>query len=168
MLNLRDTITANQLGFIVTTGSVGGVISELLGGWNTDLTTLVAFMIIDYILGVVVAAWFKRSEKTPTGALSSKVMIDGLIRKCSILLIVFMMNRLDIMFGIHYICSATVIGFCCSELLSITESLGLMGVPLPPVVIRAIDALRNRVSEDEKKDIKEKDEGDDKDGNSSD
>lgn len=168
MLNLRNTITANQLGFIVTTGSVGGVISELVGGWDTDLTTLVAFMIIDYILGVVVAAWFQRSEKTPTGALSSKVMIDGLIRKCSILLIVYMMNRLDIMFGIHYIRSATVIGFCCSELLSITESLGLMGVPLPPVVIRAIDALRNRVSEDEKKDIKEKDEGDDKDGNSSD
>ena len=41
-----------------TIGALGGAIAALLGGWTTSLATLVAFMIIDYISGVIVAGVF--------------------------------------------------------------------------------------------------------------
>ena len=36
-------------------GIIGGVIASLFGGWDTALQTLVIFMAIDYITGLVVA-----------------------------------------------------------------------------------------------------------------
>jgi len=42
------------------------------------------------------------------------------------------------------ICDATLIACCGNELLSITENIGLMGVPLPKPIIRAIDVLQEK------------------------
>ena len=49
-------------------GIIGGVIASLFGGWDTALQTLVIFMAIDYITGLVVAGVFHASPKTKTGA----------------------------------------------------------------------------------------------------
>ena len=62
-------------------GIIGGVIASLFGGWDTALQTLVIFMAIDYITGLVVAGVFHASPKTKTGALESKAGWKGLIRK---------------------------------------------------------------------------------------
>ena len=48
-------------------GIIGGVIASLFGGWDTALQTLVIFMAIDYITGLVVAGVFHASPKTKTG-----------------------------------------------------------------------------------------------------
>lgn len=136
--------TINRAAFITLTGAFGGIIAELFGGWDSDITTLVIFMCIDYITGIIVAAAFKRSQKTETGALSSKVGFIGLCKKGVMMLVVLIAHRLDLLIGTDYIRTATVIGFCCSELVSIIENAGLMGVPLPPVIIKAIDILKNK------------------------
>ena len=139
------TITLNhRAAFIAISGAVGGIIAELFGGWDSDITTLIIFMCIDYITGIIVAAAFKRSQKTETGALSSKVGFIGLCKKGVMMLVVLIAHRLDLLIGTDYIRTATVIGFCCSELVSIIENAGLMGVPLPPVIIKAIDILKNK------------------------
>ena len=62
-------------------GLIGGAIAALFGGWDTALQTLVIFMAIDYITGLVVAGVFHASPKTKTGALESKAGWKGLIRK---------------------------------------------------------------------------------------
>ena len=33
-------------------GMIGGIIASWLGGWDTGLATLVAFMVIDYVSGL--------------------------------------------------------------------------------------------------------------------
>ena len=139
-----NEINFNKAAFITATGAVGGFIAELFGGWNSDITTLVIFMIVDYITGLIVAAVFKRSRKTDTGALSSKVGFVGLCKKGVMMLIVLIAHRLDLMIGTEYIRTATVIGFCCSELVSIIENAGLMGIPLPEAVTKAIDILKSK------------------------
>lgn len=48
-------------------GLIGGTIAALFGGWDTALQTLVIFMAIDYITGLVVAGVFHASPKTKTG-----------------------------------------------------------------------------------------------------
>ena len=59
------------------------------------LQTLVIFMAIDYITGLVVAGVFHASPKTKTGALESKAGWKGLIRKGETLLIVLVACQLD-------------------------------------------------------------------------
>ena len=139
----------NRAAFIAATGVFGAIIAELFGGWDSDIATLIIFMCIDYITGIIVAAAFKRSQKTETGALSSKVGFIGLCKKGVMMLVVLIAHRLDLLIGTDYIRTATVIGFCCSELVSIIENAGLMGVPLPTVIIKAIDILKNKNRDDD-------------------
>lgn len=124
-------------------GAVGGVIARALGGWDNAVVTLIIFMVIDYAMGIIVAAVFKKSEKSENGGLSSRVCWTGLARKVITLLFVVIAYRLDIMIGTDYIRSGVIIGFCASELISICENAGLMGVPLPGVISGAIDILKS-------------------------
>lgn len=125
-------------------GMIGGVIASWLGGWDTGLATLVAFMVIDYVSGLVVAGVFHNSKKTANGALESRAGWKGLCRKGMTLLFVLIAHRLDLAIGVTYIRDAVVIGFVTNELISIVENAGLMGIPLPPVINRAIEVLTHR------------------------
>ena len=95
-------------------GIVGATITTLFGGWSVGLTTLVIFMAVDYISGLLVAGVFKASPKSKSGALSSKVGYKGLCKKGMSLLIVLIAYRLDLLVGTNYIRDAVVIGFCVS------------------------------------------------------
>lgn len=125
-------------------GVVGAVVTELFGGWSTALTTLLIFMLADYITGVLVAGVFKKSEKSENGGLESRAGWKGLVRKGMILLVVMISYRLDLLLGSNYIKNIVIIAFMANELISITENAGLMGVPMPKVITRAIDILRER------------------------
>ncbi|MFT4107753.1 MAG: phage holin family protein [Lacrimispora sp.] len=125
-------------------GVGGSFIASLFGGWDTGLGTLVLFMCIDFLSGLAVAGIFKRSTKTETGALESKAGFKGLCRKCMTLLFVLVAHRLDLSIGTSYIRDAVIIGFMANELISIVENAGLMGVPLPDILVRAIDILKKK------------------------
>lgn len=125
-------------------GVIGGAIAALFGGWDTALQTLVLFMAIDYITGLIVAGVFHTSPKTKTGTLESRAGWKGLIRKGETLLIVLVACRLDAAIGSNFVRDATVIAFSCNEVISIVENAGLMGVPIPETVTKAIDVLKQR------------------------
>ena len=125
-------------------GIIGGALSTAFGGWDSALTTLLIFMLIDYVSGIVVAALFKKSTKTETGALESKTCWKGLAKKCMTLLFVLIGTRLDMAIGTTYIRDAVCIAFMANELLSIVENAGLMGVPIPSVITNAIDVLKGK------------------------
>lgn len=132
-------------------GVVGGFIASLFGGWDAALITLLMFMAIDYISGLVVAGVFHNSNKTETGTLESKAGWKGLCRKCMTLLFVLIAYRLDLALGVSYIRDAVIIGFMANELISIVENAGLMGLPLPSVITKAIDVLTKKATESEGK-----------------
>ena len=52
--------------------------------------------------------------------------------------------RIDLMLGTDYIRNAVIIGFIVNELISLTENAGLMGVPLPSIILKSIDLLKNK------------------------
>ena len=52
--------------------------------------------------------------------------------------------RLDILIGTDYIRYTVIIGFICNEVISLIENAGLMGVPVPNVIEKAIDVLKNK------------------------
>lgn len=122
-------------------GLVGSAISALFGGWDTSLITLVILMCADYISGLIVAGVFHTSKKTDTGTLESRAGWKGLCRKGMTLLFVLIAYRLDLVIGVDYIRQAVIIGFIANEVISLVENAGLMGVPLPNVITKAIDIL---------------------------
>lgn len=125
-------------------GAVGGIVATLFGGWSAGMTTLILFMAIDYLSGLIVAGVFKQSPKSDSGALESRAGWRGLCRKGMTLLFVLIAYRLDLLIGTNYIRDAVVIGFCANELLSIIENAGLMGLPLPPIIVKALDILKTK------------------------
>ena len=130
-------------------GIAGAVIAEAFGGWDAALTTLLIFMGIDYIAGLIVAGIFKKSRKSESGALESRAGWKGLARKGISLLIVLVACRLDLLIGSNFIRDCVVIAFITNETISIVENAGLMGVPIPKVIIKAIDVLRDKAKETE-------------------
>lgn len=130
-------------------GAVGGVIASAFGGWDAAIVTLLVCMGVDYLTGLMVAGIFHASKKTKTGALESGTAWKGLCRKFVTLLAVVLANRVDLMLGTTYIRDAVVIAFSASELLSITENMGLMGVPMPKALKKAIDVMNEKAGETE-------------------
>ena len=125
-------------------GAIGGIICAALGGWDFSVKALLACMIIDYASGWAVAAGFHKSSKTSTGAYSSNISLKGLTRKAMMFAIVCVGNLMDGILGVNYLRDAIVIGFTVNEILSITENAGLMGLPLPKAVVKAMDVLANK------------------------
>ncbi len=135
--------------FILTViGVTGGFVTTLFGGWSAALTTLIIAMAVDYISGIIVAGVFKNSTKSETGALESKAGWKGLFRKGMTLLIVLIAYRLDLAVGTTFIKDAVIIAYIANEVISITENAGLMGVPIPKPILKAIDILRQKSEED--------------------
>lgn len=137
-------------GLCTAIGAIGGLISAAFGGWDQALATLVIFMIIDYGMGITVAAVFHKSKKTANGALESRAGWKGLCRKCATLLFVLIAYRLDLAIGTRYIRDAVIIGFMANELISIVENAGLMGLPLPGVIEDAVEVLTEKAKNEKK------------------
>ena len=125
-------------------GIIGGFVANLFGGWDAALTTLVLAMAIDYASGLIVAGVFHKSKKSESGSLESRAGWKGLCRKGMSLLIVLIGHRLDLAIGVNYIRDAVIIGFIANETISIVENAGLMGLPLPAVITKAIDVLTQK------------------------
>jgi len=123
-------------------GVVGSFIATALGGWDASVITLLVFLAIDFILGIICAGVFHKSKKSQNGALESKAGWKGLIRKCVTILFVVIANRLDVQLGTTYIRDGVCIAFITNELISIVENAGLMGLPIPKVIVNAIEVLK--------------------------
>ena len=132
-------------------GVIGGAISAAFGGWTDGMKSLIIFMAIDYISGLILAGIFKKSPKSDSGALQSKAGLKGLFKKGVMLAIVYVAVRLDILMGTTFIRDATVIAFITNELISIIENAGLMGIPIPAPIKKAIDLLKKQ-NDDKKED----------------
>lgn len=124
--------------------AVGTFVAHALGGWDAAMQVLVALMAADYLTGILVAAVWQRSNKSATGALDSKAGFKGLLKKGMILLLVWLGVLLDNALGAAYIRTAIIIFFIGNEGLSLLENLGLMGVPFPAFLKRALGALREQ------------------------
>lgn len=130
----------NFIKFIAGIG--GGLASFLFGGWSALLQVLVIFIIIDYILGVIVAAMY--------GELNSKVGFKGIAKKVMILVLVAAAHSIDkITAGDGtFIRDAVIFFYIANELLSILETVGRTNLPIPSVLKKAVETLNNKSGDD--------------------
>ena len=127
-----------------TCGVIGGFITYLVGGWDMAILTLLIFMAIDYITGLIVAGIFHKSKKTASGGLNSKIGFLGLAKKVIVFLLIIVAQLLDLILGIDFVRNGVIIAFITNEVISIIENAGLMGVPMPKVIHKALDLLQDQ------------------------
>lgn len=124
--------------------AIGGVIGWYLGGFDGFLYALVAFVVADYITGVLVATVEKK--------LSSSVGFKGILRKICIFVLVGIGNLLDrYVFGEAGVLRTAVIFFYLSnEGVSILENAGHLGVKYPQKLKNVLAQLHDRHDKEDK------------------
>ncbi len=122
---------------------ISGVIVDLLGGWDVWLATLVAFMIVDVVIGLF-DALLLRSRKSESGGLSARSMFEGGKRKVQIILLVALGTMLDkiIYPESMYIRCSVVAFYIVNEGVSILENIASSGLPLPNILYSALDIIK--------------------------
>ena len=140
MIHLTETKAAIMGGAAL----IGGMISQAFGGLDAAFQTLIIFMAIDYITGLVVAGVFGASDKTESGHLESRAGWKGLCRKGVTLLVVLVAAQLDTVLGMTIVRDAAIYAFIANECISIIENAGLMGIPIPNVIMQAIEQLQGK------------------------
>lgn len=132
----------------VIIGSIGVMVSRLFGGWNSSLTTLVIFMIIDYITALIQAIEGK-SLKSENGKLSSSVGFKGIFKKVMILLMVLVGYRVDVTFNLTYVKQIITLSYICNEFISIVENLTYMGMDKLPIFDKIAKLIKGEIENNE-------------------
>ena len=123
--------------FKTVVAASGATLSYLYGEWSVLLGILVAFVIFDYLSGIMAAAI--------EGKLSSKIGFKCIPKKIMIFLFVAMGHLLDqALGGGHLFREAVIFFYLANELLSIIENSGRIGLPVPTVINRAVEVLKGK------------------------
>lgn len=127
---------------VKTVVAVGGATASFLfGGWSSLLSILLAFVVIDYLSGVVAAG--------KEGKLSSEVGLWGISKKVAIFGVVAVAHLIDTVLGdAHLFRDAAIFFYLANEVLSIIENAGRIGVPVPPVLEKAVAVLKSKGESD--------------------
>lgn len=124
--------------------AVGGWLGYFLGGCDGLLYALLAFVVIDYITGVMYAIADK--------SLSSEVGFKGICRKVLIFLLVGIANVLDVqVIGTGSVLRTAVIFFYISnEGVSLLENAAHLGLPVPEKIKTVLEQLHDRAESEDK------------------
>ena len=125
--------------------AVGGWLGYFLGGCDGLLYALIAFVVIDYITGVMCAVINRE--------LSSAVGFKGIFRKVLIFLLVGIANIIDVqVIGTGAVLRTAVIFFYISnEGVSLLENAGYLGLPIPEKIKTVLEQLHDRAEKEEEK-----------------
>lgn len=117
---------------------IGGWLGYFLGGCDGLLYALIAFVVVDYITGVMCAI----ADHT----LSSEVGFKGICRKVLIFLLVGIANILDVqVIGTGSVLRTAVVFFYISnEGISLIENAGHLGLPIPKKMKEVLEQLHDR------------------------
>ena len=124
--------------------AVGGWLGWFLGGCDGLLYALIAFVVIDYITGVMCAVVDKK--------LSSSVGFKGIFRKVLIFVLVGVANILDVnVIGTGSVLRTAIIFFYLSnEGVSFLENAGHLGLPIPAKLKAVLEQLHDRAEKEDK------------------
>ena len=123
--------------------AVGGWLGWFLGGCDGLLYALLAFVVIDYVTGIMCAVVDKK--------LSSAVGFKGIFRKVLIFTLVGVANIVDVqVLGTPGVLRTAVIFFYLSnEGVSMLENAAHLGLPIPEKLKEVLEQLHDRSTKEE-------------------
>ena len=129
--------------------AIGGAIASFFVNMPPLVWILLAVMTMDFITGLICGA-MGRSKKTENGYLASHAAFEGLMRKVLIIFVVLLAAALDAAVskgaGIQFeaVVGATCLWFIASEGLSILENVASMGVPVPKILLKLLEIMKQK------------------------
>ena len=145
----KGCVRLMRLSFSAVLSAVGGFAAAFLGGVDQLLITLVTFIVLDYITGVIKAIYERQ--------LSSSVGFKGILKKVLMLMMVGLAVALEgIMPGSLPLREMTVLFFISNEGFSILENAGCF-IPLPQKLRSVLKQLQSESEDSEKPQDKQKD-----------
>ena len=135
--------------FIEMIAGIGGAVAAFFTGLPPIIWILLAVMSIDYITGIICGLMGK-SPKTENGGVSSSAAFKGLMKKALILLVVLLAALLDkavaLGAGVQFeaVAGFTCLWFIASEGFSIVENAAAMGVPIPKILLQALEIIKTK------------------------
>jgi len=119
---------------------LGGYLGYFLGGADGFLYALIAFMVIDYITGVMCAILAKK--------LSSEVGAKGIFKKVAILFLVGVAHIIDskLIGSGSAVRMATIVFYLSNEGISLLENAARIGLPVPDKMKEILSQLHNGAS----------------------
>lgn len=129
-----DTLTSIKVGVAV----VGTGISYFLGGLDNLLITLLCFMLVDYITGVLAGVYTK--------SVNSARGIQGIIKKLMQVFLVFVAASLDRLTGSGdmLVRNAFIFFLLANEGISIIENASRAGVPVPDFIRKTLEGMSSK------------------------
>ncbi len=128
---------------MAASGIAAAVAAKLFGGFTKELVTLLVLMAADFLTGLIVAGVFGRSPNSKGGSLESGAGWKGISKKVVTLFFVIAAHRLDVLMNTDFLKTAVAAAYSVNEAVSLIENAGLMGIPVPAPLKRAIDILKN-------------------------
>ncbi len=121
--------------------AIGGFFGWFLGGWDGFLYALVAFVVIDYITGLMAAAVERK--------VSSEVGFKGIFKKALIFMLVGVGSILDrqVIGDGSVLRTAVIFFYLSNEGISIIENAGRIGLPIPRKLKDILEQLKTREDE---------------------
>lgn len=119
--------------------AIGGFLSIIFGGFDNLMITLICFIALDYITGILSAIYNKK--------LSSKIGFKGIIKKVVSLLVVCVGVLLQNKVGIPSVRDMIILFFISNEGISILENVSNTGLKIPPKLKKILKQIRSE-SED--------------------
>ena len=122
--------------------AAGGGLGYFLGGWDGFLYALLAFVVIDYITGLMCAILDKK--------LSSEVGFRGIFKKVLIFSLVAIGNIVDQSVNGEgsVIRTAVIFFYLSNEGVSILENAAHIGLPVPQKLKDILEQLHNRTDKE--------------------
>ena len=146
-------ISATSVSIFTITSTIGGALLYIFGPWNKIFAGLFILMGADVVTGVMTGLK-KKSSKTEDGKLSSQAGTDGLFKKLGIIVGVMIAYVAGFIFlpdmeKAIAVRDAVICGFAFFEIVSVIENLNTLGVKMPPVMMKFINAIKKKIYADE-------------------
>ena len=137
---MKNVVTVGQ--YIFT--GIGGVMGWIFGGLDGFLYALIAFVVIDYLTGVLAAIYTKE--------LSSEVGFKGIARKVIIFLLVGIGNIIDIeiLKAGAILRTAIIFFYLSNEGISIIENAAKLELPIPVKLIEVLKQIKEADDDDKR------------------
>lgn len=128
---MKETIQTIQALFTAAGVFVGWV----LGGFDGFMYALLAFVVIDYLTGIMLAVLEKK--------LSSEIGFRGIFKKILIFILVGIGNIIDIYIigNGSAVRTAVTFFYISNEGISIFENIGKIGLPIPEKLKKALEQI---------------------------
>ena len=135
---MKEFWTTIQLVF----SAVGGWLGYFLGGCDGLLYTLLAFVVLDYVTGIMGAVADHK--------LSSAVGFKGIFRKILIFALVGVGHLLDVQVlgAVGVLRTAVIFFYLSNEGVSLIENAAHLGLPIPAKLKAVLEQLHDRAEKD--------------------